>query len=160
MRAVLSRTRLSGGLYGPAAASSPARLQLTSLVDMMVILVVFLLKSFSVEGQLVTPAVGLELPTSSSRTALRTGLVVEVGPAMVRVDGRDIMPTKELTEAEVGDETRLTVALAAAAPGTASGPVLVQSDHRIDYRHLSRVLGACSQAGWSDVTLVVLKEES
>jgi biopolymer transport protein ExbD len=160
MTALNSRSIGTGGLSGTAAAQSPARLQLTSLVDMMVILVVFLLKSFAVEGQLATPAAGLELPESSSRVPVPAGLVVEIGPQMVRVGGRDTVPTSAL--AGTGDNVpqELEQALSALARSAAGAPVLVQADQRLDYRHLSQVLRACAGAGWSDVTLVVLEVES
>ncbi len=41
--------------------------QLTSLIDVMTILLVFLIKSFSVSGNLVTPSKDLVLPTSDSK---------------------------------------------------------------------------------------------
>jgi hypothetical protein len=36
----------------------------------------------------------------------------------------------------------------------------VQADRSLDYDHLSRILRACSIAGWTDVTLVVLEVKS
>jgi biopolymer transport protein ExbD len=160
MRAIHARSIGTGGLSGTAAGKSPARLQLTSLVDMMVILVVFLLKSFSVEGQLVAPAAGLELPESSSRTPVAAGLVIEVGPQSVRVGGREIMATSDLVDVDNITPPELTGALAAQGQSAEQAPVLVQADQRIDYHHLSQVLRACAAAGWTDVTLVVLEVES
>ncbi len=142
------------------AKAAPARLQLTSLVDMMVILVVFLLKSFSVEGQLVTPAAGLELPNSSSRTLLEAGLMIEVGPRLVRVDGREILATSDLSADEEAAAAKLSAALAGTQIRPGSTPVLVQADRGLDYNHLSRILRACAVAGWTDVTLVVLEVQS
>ncbi len=139
---------------------APARLQLTSLVDMMVILVVFLLKSFSVEGQLVTPAAGLELPTSTSQTHLEAGLMIEVGSERVRIDGREILPTADLTNGDDLVEAKLLAALGGAQTRPKGTPVLVQADRGLDYDHLSRILRACSAAGWTDVTLVVLEVKS
>ena len=43
------------------------RPQLTSLIDVMTILLVFLIKSFSVEGNLITPSADLVLPVSESK---------------------------------------------------------------------------------------------
>ena len=41
------------------------KLNITSMIDMFTLMVVFLLKNYSAQGQLVTPAEGLLLPTSS-----------------------------------------------------------------------------------------------
>ncbi len=127
----------------------------------MVILVVFLLKSFAVEGQLVEPAAGLTLPSSTIQTPVSAGVVVEVGPRVVRVAGRDIVPTTALAAADTTTGAALKAALSlamASSPEQAS--VLIQADREVDYRHLSQVLRACAAAGWSDVSLVVLEVES
>jgi len=157
MRSALVATASAGRLPGTVAKAVPARLQLTSLVDMMVILVVFLLKSFAVEGQLVSPAAGLVLPESSSRTPVSAGLVVEVGPRQVRVGGQYVMSTPALVAADSPAVVPLTAALETSFIAHGDAPVLVQADHQVDYRHLSQVLRACSAAGWQDVTLVVLE---
>ena len=152
---------LQGSLIkNKATSAAPARLQLTSLVDMMVILVVFLLKSFSVEGQLVTPAAGLELPTSTSQTHLEAGLMVEVSSQLVRIDGRDVLSTADLTNGSEAATAKLVAALGGAQSEPKATPVLVQADRGLDYNHLSRVLRACAAAGWTDVTLVVLEVQS
>ena len=80
-------TRVSASRPRPADGDlgSAPRPQLTSLVDLMVILLVFLLKSFSVEGQLVTPATDLQLPTSQVREVARPALSVEVTTAGIRL---------------------------------------------------------------------------
>ena len=63
---------------------------LTSLVDMMTILLVFLLQSFSAEGQLVTPSKDLELAESTSKKSQKPSLMIEVTHNSVLVDGRVI----------------------------------------------------------------------
>lgn len=160
MRALSTRSLLPAGPALAPAGGPVARLQLTSLVDMMVILVVFLLQSFSVEGQLVTPAADLELAPSRSRNPLAEGLVVEVGLHRIVVAGREVGPTADLTGDGPDAPANLDRARAAAPTVRSEGPVLVQADRRLEYRQLSRVLAACARAGWRDVSLVVLEDES
>ena len=137
---------------GRATVAAPAeRPQLTSLVDMMVILVVFLLHSFSAEGQLVEPAPGLELPVSATSTPVPAGPQVVVGTEWIEVDGRRITATTEAAAGEL-----VTAALA----GGSGRPLLIQVDRRVAYRLLGVVLQACAAAGWTDVSLVVQGGES
>lgn len=143
-----------------AAGDSVVKLQLTSLVDMMVILVVFLLKSFSADGQLVAPAVGLELPTSTSQTPVTAGLVVEVGSEHVLVAGQMILVTASLATPDSTNVATLTAAMKDVGSADGRTPVLVQVDKRIEYSSLGQVLSACSLAGYIDVSLVVLGDES
>lgn len=138
---------------GAVPARPAARLTLTSLVDMMVILVVFLLKSFSVEGQLVTPAAGIELPASAVESPVTAGRVVEIGPEMIRVDGRDVVATAEATETSDALAAALDELAAAGA-----GPVVVQCDRRLDFRVLGAVLRACGRAGLDDLSLLAVTD--
>ena len=49
---------------------------LTSLMDILTVLVLFHLKSFVMEGEAVTPMPGVALPESSSKTAPRASIVI------------------------------------------------------------------------------------
>lgn len=140
-------------------AGEAVRPPLTSLVDMMVILLVFLLKSFSVEGQLVTPAADLQLPSSTCDVAAEVALGVEVSTTGINLDG---VPVAMLPDVAVADgslvipelESALREALAPGAIGRAN----VQCDHRVDFAVLKRVLASCSAAGYDDLSLLVQRE--
>jgi biopolymer transport protein ExbD len=158
--------------------ASPVKPQLTSLVDMMTILLVFLLKSFSMEGDLMSPASGLRLPTSSSRDRAVPEVSVEVTRAEIRVDGRPVVALADLdlaraaTEASVAEPIpELAAALAArtlrdaGAPGDAEGDhpthaVTIQCDRDGEFRLLERVMTTCSAAGFTDFSLLVMREDS
>ncbi len=138
------------------ADDTPARLQLTSLVDMMVILVVFLLMSFSVEGQLVTPAEGLELSPSQSEIPVVAGLVLEVGLQQVRLAGQVLLDAETLAQPDMSALDPLRLALKQWPQPVGENPVLMQVDRRVPYSFLSRILAVCSETGWQNLSLVVL----
>ena len=178
----LTSTRAPRG-SGPAADGA-ARPQLTSLVDMMVILVVFLLHSFSADGQLIEPAADIDLPVSSVRTPVPPAVQVTISAAEIRVGGRMVASPDDADLAE-----RVAAALAATdlrstdleaadleaadleaanleaadleaanlAP-TASAPCAVQVDRGVPYRVLATVLAGCTGAGRQDVRLVVRED--
>ena len=58
--------------------SGQIRLQLTSMMDMFTILLVFLLKTYSTHGQLINPSQDLTLPTSNVLNPPEVGLDVTV----------------------------------------------------------------------------------
>ena len=140
-----------------------ARPQLTSLVDMMVILLVFLLKSFSVEGQLVTPSSDLRLPESSARTPVAATLSLEVTTTGINLDGRRVA---SLPSTATGDSLAIAplqaalVGLGGHGAGTDLPPLAIQCDRRLDFAVLKRVLYTCNQAGCADLSLLVLREGS
>src|ERR1700744_4294590 len=60
--------RSNGGMRKYMEKRSPGyfKIQITSMVDMFVILLVFLLKSFSTSPVIISPKAGLRLPESTS----------------------------------------------------------------------------------------------
>ena len=156
MRANHSRSVLLQGKSAAVAGEPAPKLEMTSLVDMMAILVVFLLMSFSADDQMITPAAGLQLPSSNSDSPAGQGLVVEVGFEEVLVDGRNIMPSKALSSLDSAGMDSLTKALKAAVGESIQEKILIQADRRVQYNSLSQVLRACADAGLSNVSLVVL----
>ena len=133
-------------LASAPAVDAPGRPQLTSLVDMMVILVVFLLHSFSADGQLVEPAAGIELPASSVETPVPPAVQVVVGRDRILVEGRDVA---------TATSPDLAAAVTTALPRDTTAPCAVQVDRAVPYRVLAAVLAGCSGAGFADVRLVV-----
>lgn len=149
---------LLAGRRGPEAAPSPP---LTSMVDMMTILVVFMLVNFSVEGEIATAAHGVRLPESTARQRARPELNVTVAPDGVSIDGVPVA-----TIDQVLDRPDLLIApLAEALDGRFAAvdslPALtIQCDRGIDFRVLKRVVHTCGRAGGTDFELLVLREES
>ena len=56
----------------------PESLKLTSMMDILTVLLLFLLKSFVVEGEVVTPPPGVELPGSTADTPPEASLVIAI----------------------------------------------------------------------------------
>jgi biopolymer transport protein ExbD len=65
-------------------------LNITSMLDMFTILIIFLLKSYSAEGIILTIPADLHLPQSTTQSAPEPGLVVEVSRNALVVDGRKL----------------------------------------------------------------------
>jgi biopolymer transport protein ExbD len=148
---MMGSTSLSRGRYAAPAHTGTERPQLTSLVDMMVILVVFLLHSFSAEDQFLVPAPGIDLPRSSEQGAAPAGLPLVVGPAGIRLAEQAF---------SLADSAALKSALVRARESAQELPVAVQVDRGVPFRVLGTVLACCAEAGWPEVQLVVQKETS
>lgn len=66
-------------------------LQLTSMMDALVIIVVFLLKSYNTSSNSFTTAPGLKLPTSSSEQSPNDTLQVIVTPEFMTIDNERVL---------------------------------------------------------------------
>jgi len=156
--------RLKPGRFSTADASDgTCRPQLTSLVDVMTILLVFLLKSFSVEGNLVTPAGDLELPLSSARKPPTPTCAIEITRNAISSEGTIIAPLQTVAEQEsllVGSlDDWMTLQRQRCADTAKMREVLIQSDREIPFHVVKRVMYTCSKAGFRDFSVLVLEEE-
>ena len=167
-------------LRSPALGASPrrrsranetplARLQLTSLIDIFTVLLLFLLKSVVVGGTVVTPYPGVKLPPSSATAPFRESPVVVIGTNQVLVDGASVGETGNLLAGESLRVPALATALAAvrekseslAARGSKvgfTGRLIIQGDQAISFRELQKVMYTSQVVGFHDITLAVLQK--
>jgi len=137
--------------------------QLTSLVDVMTILLVFLIKSFSVEGNIITPADDLELPVSTSEKAPRPRCSIIITRSALMAEGEVIASL-----ASIGKSDSLLVPLLfsymnaqykkTSVTGTAR-EVVIQCDREVEYAYVKKVMFTCSKAGFTEFSVLVLQEE-
>lgn len=137
--------------------------QLTSLVDVMTILLVFLIKSFSVEGNIITPADDLELPVSTSEKTPRPRCSIVISRSALMAEGEIIESL-----AAIGRDDSLLVpplfsymkAQYSRSKASAARPeVIIQCDREVAYAYVKKVMFTCSKAGFTDFSVLVLQEE-
>jgi biopolymer transport protein ExbD len=155
-----------------ARGGSDVKLNITSMMDMFTIILVFLLKSFSTQGQLVTPATGLLLPTSSVERAAEEALSVKVSRNSIAVEDRQVVdsiafarileqqefmiPALHETLREFAEQARN----AAERFGKEfSGEITIQGDVEVPYKVLTRIMYTCGQAGYPVMNLIVYRNE-
>jgi biopolymer transport protein ExbD len=147
-----------------------ARLQLTSLIDIFTVLLLFLLKSLVVGGAAVTPFPGVSLPPSSSTAAFKESPVVVVTKEQVVVDGAAVCPTADIVNAQELKVDALEQALAAVRQKTESlaqqagssrkfeGRLILQADETIPFHVLQKVMYTSQTVGFYDITLAVIQK--
>jgi biopolymer transport protein ExbD len=149
-----SATTADGGTFRP---------QLTSLVDVMTILLVFLIKSFSVEGTIVTPSPDLQLPLSTAKRPPKPVCTIEISKARIVSDGQVIAQTGPVAE----QDSMIIPALydwmidqkIKSLDSSKTRDVLIQSDKEIHFAVIKKVMFTCSKAGFEDFSVLVLEEE-
>ncbi len=159
---LIKNNRLSAQCPPPAAL--PVKPQLTSLVDMMTILLIFLLKSFSMDNEIITPAADLALPHSTSIEQTAPSVSVAVTQNGVLLEGRELLTLAELAALPLETATieilEIELMKLAAIEGQYEGDraLTIQCDKDLDFALLKRVMRTCSSAGFADFALLVEKE--
>ncbi len=158
---------------------SPAtfKIQVTSMVDMFVILLVFLLKSYSTSAVNITPSEKLALPVSTSTKDPVDVLKLVVSKEGVFVEDKKIVDIKD---GQVGvqdvdasdtqfiralytelDEQAKKARTIASANETIEfdGKVLMQADRSLSYELLRKIMYTSMMAGYSDVKIAVMTND-
>lgn len=146
------------------------KLNITSMVDMFTLMVVFLLKNYSAQGQLVTPAENLLLPTSSVEKTANEALSVKVSRNTIIVENtmvidppafEKLMVQKEfLIDSlfkDLSERAKTARQQSEMYKTEFSGKISIQGDVEIPYNILTRVMYTCGQAGYPVMNLVVYR---
>ncbi len=149
-------------------------LQLTAMVDMFTIMIVFLLKSYSTSAVQIAPHADLKLPYSSSYTHPVEALRLVVALDGIYVDDRKVV---ELTEGQIEKEVldksdsefirplfeeldrhakRSQEISEINVEHQFEGTVVMQADSRLNYEVLKKVMYTSSMAGYADMKLATM----
>jgi len=150
-------------------------LNITSMMDMFTIILVFLLKQFSSEGTIMTNADNLILPNSvSKKKPKEVNLQVAVTTDMILVDNQPVAPTEDARK--IPDENpdpsilKLEEKLASCfaqeeemvkmgALNQVAGKVIVQVDKNIEFDVLFKVMNTCGKVGYNNMNFAVMERE-
>lgn len=167
-----------GGLkkYMDRRSPSAFKIQITSMVDMFVILLVFLLKSYSTSPVNISPKEGMSIPESSSNVDPIEVVNLIVSKDAVFVEDEKIIDLKS-GKLDTGDLDsndnqfirKLYQALDQHAEKAKNiskvneefvfdGKILLQADRDINYDVLKRVMYTSMMAGYADVKLAVAQK--
>jgi biopolymer transport protein ExbD len=139
------------------------------MMDMFTIILVFLLKIYSTQGQLINPSQDLTLPVSITQHPPELGLDVTVSQEYILVNGREVEEMQNIVRERVFIIPRLREELLLYAREAEkmqeiygipfSGKVTIQGDKRLSYQILMKVMATCGQSKYPNMRLVVYQEE-
>jgi biopolymer transport protein ExbD len=147
-----------------------ADLNVTPLVDMFVILVLFLIANFSATGEILAMSKEVQLPEAAHTGELQLAPVVLVSKDAILLNGALIGRTEDLTkedynnipllEEKLRDLKKLTDDLHAAAKreDEMKGDVNIQADKEIEFRAMKKVMQSCTMAGYANIAFATLSE--
>ena len=146
-------------------------LKLTSLIDMFTLILVFLLKSFSAEGEIMTLSDDLQLPESTSRKKPVVASIVAINQEYILLDGEQVVSTSRVfslaADAKIPElrdalQTRKTIAEGLGQVTEQmdfSGKINIQADKQIPYIIIKKVMMTCGSVGYNDMMLAVMEIE-
>lgn len=163
--------------------AADAGLNITSMMDMLTIILVFLLKSFSTDEIAVRPSTDLEIPVSSAAKAPKVAVNLVVSRREILVDGVPVVTLENTLDSRGLESVRIPAAAkmgllvsdlfrvlddkAQVARGADAhtdaedrdfrGQVLLQCDRRVPFSLLREVMHTAGQAKFDEFRFVVIK---
>ena len=150
-------------------------LNITPMMDMMTIILVFLLKSFTSSASTITFDQNLQVPKSTTQLKQKLAVMVTITKKVILVEGdavapinagkvdptvkRDgengyyITPLVDILEKHARKEKKV----AELTGSTWEAQLMLVADQTTPYRLLTEVLYSCGQAGYGNYRLLVLK---
>ena len=148
-------------------------LQITSMADIFIIILVFLLKSYATGAMNVTPSLGTSLPQASGQDQSIEALKVEVTRDSVQVEGQPVAKLsgyrfdrsdlegngapRTLTQALEKQRQKQILIAKANSDVKVDARIIILADQRVPYATLKSVLASAALQGYTDFKLAVVK---
>lgn len=150
--------------------SKEVALKLTSMIDMFTILLVFLLKSYSAEGQIMSVSPDLNLPQSTAEKAPQTTSIIAVTEELILLDGNQvatinqIMNNQNLIISGLLNELQKIKTLSEKVGQLHedlgfTGKISIQADKELPYIIIKKIMFTCGKVGYNDMLLAVNKPD-
>ncbi|MDH5673389.1 MAG: biopolymer transporter ExbD [Myxococcales bacterium] len=155
---------VSKKVSGGGGKSVNTEIPLVPFIDFLIVLVVFLLISFSASGELLAQKPNLTMPKASNVVDLEISPVIAVDPIVVTLDGRRMADTASLAsspkveriEQMIQDLETLKRNWSILHPQEPfPGQVIIQADVSIDYRVIKKLMFSAAQAGYGNISFAV-----
>jgi biopolymer transport protein ExbD len=161
-----TRKRLKGQARARDMSGS---LSLTSLIDVFSVIIIFLIQSFSVQGEIILANPAISLPQAYHASMLDRSPIVTITPEKVTIEG---LPVGDNTSIEKKiEETDWDLPLLrerleayksfakSEFPDTVfPAEIIVQADSGLNFVYLKRVMYSLSKLGFTGVNLAVRGE--
>jgi len=142
-------------------------LNMNSMMDMMTIILLFLLKSFSTDGALVAPSEDLTLPTSFRTEKPKKELNVAISNDAIIVNDIPVIALSQLRQdemmiptlnAKLAEYAQLEKQLELEVGKEFTHQVIIQGDRAIPFEVLIKVMYTCSQSEFYKMRLLTVKK--
>jgi biopolymer transport protein ExbD len=153
---------------GHGRKSVDHQIPLIPFIDFLIVLVIFLLMSFSASGELVAQQPTITMPDAKNTQQIEISPVIAVDERVITLDGSRVADTQTQGQSAQVDriepliqgleaEKRKWETIHPSEPF--AGQVIVQADRNIDFRVVKKVMFSAASAGYGNVSFAVNQRE-
>lgn len=143
-------------------------LQITSMADIFMILLVFLLKNYSASLTNISPSARMNLPEGKGDATIKETLKIEISPDIIIIDQKPAIKLSQFEFAPADqseDGTSPTIAKILKDQRTmkpdpnVDPTMIVMADEKTPYSTIKRVVATAAGQGFVDLQLIVVDNE-
>ena len=153
---------------GHARKSVDHQIPLIPFIDFLIVLVIFLLMSFSASGELIAQQPTITMPDAKNTEQIEISPIIAVDERVITLDGTRVADTQTQGQSAQVDriepliqgleaEKRKWETIHPSEPF--AGQVIVQADRNIDFRVVKKVMFSAASAGYGNVSFAVNQRE-
>ena len=153
---------------GHARKAVDHQIPLIPFIDFLIVLVIFLLMSFSASGELVAQQPTITMPEAKNTERIEISPIIAVDERVITLDGTRVADTQTQGQSAQVDriepliqgleaEKRKWETIHPSEPF--AGQVIVQADRNIDFRVVKKVMFSAASAGYGNVSFAVNQRE-
>ena len=153
---------------GHSRKSVDHQIPLVPFIDFLIVLVIFLLMSFSASGELIAQQPTITMPAAANTAKIEISPIVAIDNRVITLDGTRVADTQTLAaNAQVDRIEPLIQGLEAEKrkwetihPSEPfAGQVIIQADRNIDFRVVKKIMFSAAAAGYGNVSFAVNQRE-
>jgi biopolymer transport protein ExbD len=153
---------------GHGRKSVDHQIPLIPFIDFLIVLVIFLLMSFSASGELIAQQPTITMPDAKNTEKIEISPVVAIDERVITLDGTRVADTQTQGQSAQVDriepliqgldsEKRKWETIHPSEPF--AGQLIVQADRNIDFRVIKKVMFSAAAAGYGNVSFAVNQRE-
>lgn len=163
----LAKSKVFGAKFMKGKKDQNLDLQITSMIDVFILLVIFLIQQFSADGDLLFLTDKIRMPEAAHYTQLERAPVIQVSADQISLEGAPVAEIADIShdeywnipalEEQLRDQKKRFEQLREmGAQGDFKGEIHIQADKAVPFKVLKRVMFSASQAGYGNINFAVL----
>lgn len=162
----LARSKVFGGKFSKGKHGTNIELNLTSMIDVFVLLVIFLIQQFSADGDLLFMTDKIKMPEAANFEQIERAPVVQVSLEDISLEGARISEVSDIErdeywnipalEEKLRDQKKAYEVIRAGDAADFKGDINIQADRKVPFKIIKRVMYSANQAGYFNINFAVM----
>ncbi|WP_373046678.1 ExbD/TolR family protein [Vulgatibacter sp.] len=161
----LSKSKVFGSKFAKGKHGTNIELNLTSMIDVFVLLVIFLIQQFSADGDLLFMTDKIRMPEAANYEQIERAPVVQVSSEEISIEGSRVAQVADIEgeeywnipalEEKLRDQKKAYEMVRGSGEGF-KGDINIQADKAVPFKIVKRVMYSANQAGYFNINFAII----